>query len=103
MRVLSVAEFGRYCKESGVNWYLFSTSNQEQYWYPIGMALRFSSMYVGLKPNRICLLNDSRNLIRFERVREVRVNENAPGVRFKFDVVCLDEGDNEVSYTVLAE
>ena len=103
MKVLSVSEFGRYCYDSGVNWYVFSTGNQDKHWFPVGVALRFSSVFVGLQPNRICLLNDSRNRICFERVKEVRIDESAPGMRFKFDVVCLDEYDVEVSYTVLAE
>lgn len=103
MMVLRLSEFGRYCYERNVRWYIFSTGNQSQVWYPFGMAIRFSSIYVGLQPNRISLLNDSRNRICFESVKEVRIDESVPGSLFKFDVVCVDEVDNEVSYTVLAE
>lgn len=103
MRVLSLSEFGRYCYEKAACRYVFSTSNQSQKWYPIGIAMRFSTVYVGLQPNRICLVNDSMNRICFERVKSVCVDEDVPGFSFKFDVVCTDESNSVVSYTVFAE
>lgn len=105
MKKISVMEFKEYCDKMSHKSFVYDTVNQS--WDGAGnmmrIKIRFCDMKIIFNPNIICLAS-GENYMKFERVKQVIVNEKSLlGTIFTF--VCGDsQGDsNNITYTVIAQ
>ena len=106
MQILSVSEFGMFCKELNPSCYVFATENQP--WNTVHSTIkavaRYKIMVTSLSPDCISFKGDV-SCICFERVKRVLVNPENPGIGTVFTIVCGDKKNslNDVSYTLIAD
>lgn len=86
MKVLSLSEFADFCYEKKPSCYIYATQNQlnapQDY---LRMVLRFPTVIINLKPDRICFVNEHDKLS-VESVKCVQVYEDRPCVGTIFKI-----------------
>ena len=86
MKVLSVSEFAEFCKKKQPSCYIYATQNQQDSQCDcLRMVLRFQTVIINLKPDRICFVNEHDKL-NVERVRCVQIYEEKPCVGTVFKI-----------------
>ena len=102
MKVLSVSEFAEFCKKKQPSCYIYATQNQQDSQRNcLRVVLRFQTVIINLKPDRICFLNELDKLS-FECVKEVHMFDDRPSIGTIFSIVCTECGD-DVEYTFIAD
>lgn len=102
MKILSVSEFAEFCKKKEPSCYIYSTQNQQNCQCDcLRMVLRFHTVIIGLKPDRISFANEHDKL-NVEMVRYVQVYEEKPCVGTVFKI-CSVGTDGEVVSTWLMD
>lgn len=86
MADLSVSEFASFCKERNPSCFIYATENQSSAQNP-RMVLRFDSIIINLKPDRICFKNECDKM-NIERVKFVRVYDDKPCVGTVLKIHC---------------
>lgn len=90
MRVLSLSEFAEFCMRRGCSCYIYSTQNQPAAEHDmLRCTLRFHSIIINLKPDRICFRNDYDSL-NIEQVKDVVVYDERPCIGTIFKVRAGD-------------
>ena len=106
MKKLSLPEFRDYCKTHLFNSIIFATSNQS--WssvdYPIAVGLEFSNMVISFNPN-IIYLKDRGNSMQFNKIKEVKLDENKCALGTIFTLVCGNYSDAkaDAEYTLIGQ
>ncbi len=102
MTRLTVGEFQELCKKIRARTYIFNSGNQsngEMWPRHVDIEVRFTTMFIPSRENRICFMSDSDHIC-FNKVQYVDFDEDLDGnlVGFYFDIVCEDG-----TFTMLAD
>lgn len=90
MRFLSLSEFAEFCACRGRSCYIYSTQNQPDAEHDmLRFTMRFNSIIINLKPDRICFKNDCDSL-NIEQVKDVVVYDDRPCIGTIFKVRAGD-------------
>lgn len=101
MKNFSVSEFADFCKKKSPSCYIYATQNQQDSQYDsLRMILRFQSVIINLKPDRICFVNENDKLS-VEGVKYVRVYEDKPCVGTVFKIYSEGRNGDKVSTWIM--
>lgn len=102
LNVMSLSEFSEYCSKQVSPSYIYSTENQQDgLLASVSMVLRFDSVIINLKPNRICFLNGESKIC-FNGVKEIQMLNNNPMIGVFFRIICCC-GATEYTHTMILD
>ena len=97
MKVLSVSEFADFCKKKSPSCYIYATQNQQDSQCDnLRVVLKFPSVIINLKPDRICFANENDKLS-VERVKFVKIYDDKPCVGTVFKIHSEGRNGDKVS------
>ncbi len=99
---MTLAEFGRYCKEIKPSHFIYLTDDQDRSSDAfMRVVWRCRQMVISLKPDRLCFLNNG-NCLSFEAVKFIQVFRSEPCSLTIFKIHCPGK-QKDLVYTMMME